>query len=142
MAHYAFIDENNIVVKVITGVDENDTTNLPSEFSSWEEFYSDQEGLTCKRTSYNTINNTHLLDGTPFRGNYASKSGLYDTVNDVFLPEKIYDSWVVDETIWDYVAPVNKPAVNPEQYKWNEQAYQDDTANPKTEGWVLKPEHR
>jgi len=142
MAHYAFIDENNIVVKVITGVDENDTANLPSEFSSWEEFYADQQGLTCKRTSYNTIFNTHINEGTPFRGNYASKGGVYDSENDVFLPEKIYDSWVLDETTWDYVAPIDKPDTNPDHYKWNEQAYQDDTANPKTEGWVLKPEHR
>lgn len=142
MAHYAFIDENNIVVKVITGVDENDTANLPSEFSSWEEFYADQQGITCKRTSYNTIFNTHINEGTPFRGNYACVGGVYDTDNDVFLPEKIYDSWVLDETTWDYVAPIDKPDTNPDYYKWNEQAYQDDTANPKTEGWVLKPEHR
>lgn len=138
MAHYAFMDENNKVVKVITGVNEDDTTNLPSEFSSWEEFYSNQEGLNCKRTSYNTIHNTHINDGTPFRGNYASKNGLYDPVNDVFLPEKIYDSWVVDETTWDYIAPIAKPETNPEQYKWVEEEYQADN----TQGWILKPEYR
>ena len=57
MAHYAFINSENVVVSRITGVDENDTSNLPSEFSSWEEFYASQPGredLVCKRTSYNT----------------------------------------------------------------------------------------
>ena len=42
MAHYAYINSENQVVDVITGVDENDTSNLPSEFSSWEEFYASQ----------------------------------------------------------------------------------------------------
>lgn len=138
MAHYALLDENNIVVKVITGVDENDTTNLPSEFSSWEEFYADQQGFTCKRTSYNTIHNTHILGGTPFRGNYAGVGCLYDEVNDVFLGEKFYESWIVDETIWDYVAPVAQPETNPEQYQWVEEIYQADN----TQGWVLKPDYR
>ena len=54
MAHYAFLDENNIVTKVIVGNDESNTDNLPSEFSSWEEFYGDKFSLTCKRTSYYT----------------------------------------------------------------------------------------
>ena len=54
MAHYSFLDENNIVVKVLTGVDEDDLSTLPKEFKSWEEFYEDQQGLKCVRTSYNT----------------------------------------------------------------------------------------
>ena len=71
MAHYALLNADNIVMKVITGNDENDD-RLPSEFSSWEEFYADQQGYdNCKRTSYNTKNNQHLNGGTPFRGNHA-----------------------------------------------------------------------
>jgi len=84
MAHYAFLDENNIVVKVITGRDEDDTDTLPEGFASWEEWYADFEGKTCKRTSYNTRGNSHKLGGTPFRGNYAFKGGVYDEINDVF----------------------------------------------------------
>ena len=69
MAHYAFIDSNNIVVKVITGVDENVTqldngVEVGGSTEAWEQFYENQpwhSGLTCKRTSYN--NN--------FRGKYA-----------------------------------------------------------------------
>ncbi len=59
MAHYAFLDENNKVVEVITGKGEDDTDTLPEEFDSWEDWYADFKGLTCKRTSYNTIANTH-----------------------------------------------------------------------------------
>ena len=62
MAHYAFIDSNNIVVNVISGVDENiiqtdtDGTQVGGTTEAWEHFYESlpwNEGLKCKRTSYN-----------------------------------------------------------------------------------------
>jgi hypothetical protein len=62
MAHYALIDSNNIVVEVITGVDENiiqsdlDGTQVGGTTQAWETFYESQPqfaGLICKRTSYN-----------------------------------------------------------------------------------------
>ena len=83
MAHYAFIDSNNVVVNVITGVDE-DVTQLENgvevggSTEAWEQFYENQpwhSGLTCKRTSYN--NNV--------RGVYAGIGFTYDAVNDVFV---------------------------------------------------------
>lgn len=112
MAHYAFINNENKVVEVITGVDENDTSNLPEEFSSWEEFYETQrEGLTCKRTSYNTTANTHREDGTPFRGNYAGIGDVYDPENDVFYAEQPYPSWTcTEETNWVWTCPVELPS--------------------------------
>jgi len=119
MAHYAFLNENNIVTEVITGVDENDLDNLPDEFSSWEEFYSNFRNQTCKRTSYNTFNNEHLLGGIPFRGNYAAKDFIYDAVNDVFIPPKPYESFSLDETTWTWKAPVDYPNDGNEYY-WNE----------------------
>jgi hypothetical protein len=61
MAHYALLDENNIVVNVIVATDENDLDDLPEEYSSWEECIGDRYSMTCKRTSYNTINNEHKL---------------------------------------------------------------------------------
>ena len=84
MAHYAFIDSNNVVVKVLTGVDEDitqidaDGTEVGGSTEAWEQFYENQSwhsGLTCKRTSYN--NN--------FRGIYAGIGYTYDAVNDVFV---------------------------------------------------------
>ncbi len=84
MAHYAFIDSNNIVVKVIVGVDEDvtqidkDGTQVGGSTEAWEQFYENQfwhSGLTCKRTSYNGN----------FRGRYAGIGYTYDPVADEFV---------------------------------------------------------
>lgn len=118
MAHYAFLDENNLVTEVITGIDENNLDNLPQEFNSWEEFYADFRGQSCKRTSYNTKANTHNGDGTPFRGNYAGIGYVYDTDNDVFYPQQPYPSWTLSSD-WVWEAPTTRP--NDENgYEWNE----------------------
>ncbi|WP_341715304.1 hypothetical protein [Limnobacter sp.] len=119
MAHYAFINENNIVTEVIVGKDEDDLDTLPEGFADWEEWYGDFRGQTCKRTSYNTIANAHTGDGTPFRGNYAGIGFSYDTVNDVFLAPQPYPSWVLNETTWTWEAPVAYPT-DGEAYIWNE----------------------
>ena len=79
MAHYAYLDSNNIVVKVLTGVDETVTqddngTLVGGSTEAWEQFYENQpwhSGLTCKRTSYNAATNG-------YRGKYA---GIGDTWN-------------------------------------------------------------
>ena len=54
MAHYAFINDNNIVTEVIVGINEDNTETLPEGFADWEAWYGDFRGQTCKRTSYNT----------------------------------------------------------------------------------------
>ena len=112
MGHYAFINQENEVVEVIVGKDEDDLETLPEEFSSWEEFYETQrDGLTCKRTSYNTTGNTHRLDGTAFRGNYASIDGLYDPENDVFYTKQPYlNCTISEETNWIWTPPVESPS--------------------------------
>ena len=70
MAHFAEIDQNNIVTRVIV-----------AETQEWCE--TNLSG-TCVQTSYNTSGNTHLLNGTPLRANYAGIGHTYDPVNDVF----------------------------------------------------------
>jgi len=84
MAHYAIIDERNIVAKVITGVDENitqtdtDGTVVGGSTEAWETFYASQlnnPNYYVKRTSYNGN----------FRGVYAGIGYTYDAVNDVFV---------------------------------------------------------
>jgi hypothetical protein len=75
MAHYAFLDSNNIVTEVIVGKDENDGD------IDWEAHYAEVRGLpshSCKRTSYNTKNGIHLEGGTPFRHNYAGIGFSFD----------------------------------------------------------------
>jgi len=125
MAHYSFIDENNIVVEVITGKDEDDLETLPEGFASWEEYYeTKRDGLTCKRTSYNTQANEHLLGGTAFRGNYAGIGYVYDQDNDVFYPAQPYPSWTLNDETWGWESPVPYPEIdpdNPAYYEWNEE---------------------
>ena len=113
MAHYAFLDDNNIVTEVIVGKDEGDGTD-------WEVEYGNFRGQTCKRTSYNTYGNAHSDSGTPFRGNYAGIGYTYDETNDVFIAPKPYDSWVLDQTKWIWKAPVDYPS-DGKGYKWNEE---------------------
>jgi hypothetical protein len=83
MAHYAFLDSNNVVVKVITGVDETVTqldngVEVGGSTEAWEQFYENQSwhsGLTCKRTSYHGN----------IRGRYAGIGFTYDPVADEFV---------------------------------------------------------
>jgi hypothetical protein len=139
MAHYAFLDENNIVTEVIVGKDEG------TDGIDWEQKYGEIKGQTCKRTSYNTIANTHLLDGTPFRGNYAGIGFTYDEVNDVFVEPKPYDSWILDTNIWIWKAPIEKPTLTEEDinfgnyYDWNEETTSWDyySWNEETANWEL-----
>jgi hypothetical protein len=74
MAHYAFLDENNIVTEVITGIDETETI----EGLDTETWYGNFRGLSCKRTSYNGN----------IRYNYAGIGYKYDEVNDAFIAPK------------------------------------------------------
>ena len=90
MAHYAFLDENNIVTEVITGVDENELI----EGKTPEQWYSEFKGQRCKRTSYNTSGNQHSADGTSFRG------------------------WKIDYNTFDWAAPIPKPEEEEEGFVW------------------------
>ena len=131
MAHYAFLDENNQVVEVIVGIDENDTSELPEGFSSWEEWYGDFKGMTCKRTSYNTIDGEHKLGGTPFRGTYAVIGGFYDEAADKFYRKQPYPSWTLDSDL-EWQPPIAEPADSDTvQWMWDEGMYQADN----TTGW-------
>ena len=117
MAYYALIDENNIVTQVISGIDE--TEDAPEGYTDWEDFYGQLHSSTCKRTSYNTLANTHRDEGTPFRGNYAGIGYLYDTENDVFYMQKPYDSWTLNNATWQWEPPDPYPDTG--KWRWDEQ---------------------
>ena len=121
MAHYAFLDENNIVIEVIVGKDEDDTETLPDNFTNWEEYYLTQrdQALDCKRTSYNTAQNQHSTGGTAFRGNYAGVGSVYDVSNDVFYSQQPFDSWTLNSSSWIWEAPIDYPD-DDNFYVWNE----------------------
>lgn len=116
MAHYALLDSNNIVVKVITGVDETETQNdngtpVGGSSEAWEAFYASQpwhEGLTCKRTSYNGN----------IRKQYAGIGFTYNSTANVFVAPKPFPSWSLDSN-HDWQAPVARPAEG--MWSWNEE---------------------
>ena len=113
MAHYALINEENIVVDVIVGKDESDTTH------NWEEFYSQETGYTVKQTSYNTIGGVHVLGGKPLRKNYATIGGHYDPISDAFYAPRPFDSWLLNGITCLWEAPKPKPT-DGKPYKWSE----------------------
>ena len=120
MAHYALLDENNVVITVITGKNEDEQRDGVDV--DWEEWYKNFHGVAgCKRTSYNTNANVHANGGTPFRGNYAAEDYTYDPVNNVFLSPKPHASWVIDTNTWSWKAPVDHPSSGPRK-DWDEEA--------------------
>jgi len=122
MAHYSFLDENNIVTEVIVGIDETETI----EGKDPETWYSEFRGQTCKRTSYNTRGGEHILGGTPFRGNFSGIGYEYREDLDAFIPPQPFASWELNETTFLWEAPVPMPedagtGEPPIMYRWDEE---------------------
>jgi hypothetical protein len=95
MAHYAFLDNNNIVTEVIVGIDETETI----EGLDTETWYGNFRGQACKRTSYNNR----------IRKQYAGIGYTYDANADVFIVPQPYPSWSLDDN-YDWQAPIAKPS--------------------------------
>ena len=75
MAHYAFLDDNNVVTEVITGKDETEVLDGLTP----EEWYGNFRGQKCVRTSYNAT----------IRGKYAGIGDIYDPIEDVFYTPEV-----------------------------------------------------
>jgi hypothetical protein len=95
MAHYAFIDDNNVVTQVIVGRNENEVVDGVSD---WETYYSELLGQRCIRTSYNNR----------IRKQYAGIGYTYDAVVDQFVAPQPFPSWTLDSNN-DWQAPTPKP---------------------------------
>jgi len=106
MAHYAFLDENNIVTEVIVGRNEDEVVD---GISDWEAHYGEFRGQTCKRTSYN--NN--------YRKNYAGVGFYFDESRDAFIAPKTFSSWVLNEDTCRWEAPTPMPT-DGQRYAWVE----------------------
>jgi hypothetical protein len=113
VAHYAFLDENNIVTEVIVGKDEGE------DGVDWEQHYGDFRGQVCKRTSYNTQGGVHTGGGTPFRKNYAGIGYTYNADLDAFVPPKLFNSWILNSNTAQWEAPVAMPD-DGNMYSWDE----------------------
>jgi hypothetical protein len=107
MAHYAFLDKNNIVTEVIVGVDETELI----EGLDPETWYGNFKGQVCKRTSYNRN----------IRKNYAGIGYTYDEYWDAFIPPNLFPSWKLDYTTFQWVPPIAAPKGEEGFYhKWSE----------------------
>lgn len=110
MAHYAFLDDNNVVTQVIVGVDEWEERE---GITDWEAYYGGRQGQKCIRTSYNG----------KIRKNYAGIGYTYDEDRDAFIPPRPYPSWLLDEDTCQWTAPIPYPnSQEGDVYDWDEEA--------------------
>ena len=123
MAYFAKLNLNNIVETVISInnaviTDSNGIEQEQLGIDFINELYNTNN--TWKQTSYNTIGGVHLLGGTPFRKNYAGIGFQYDLQRDAFIPQKPFNSWILNETTCIWESPVVYPT-DGNRYIWNEQ---------------------
>lgn len=123
MAHFAKLDENNIVLSVEVVMDSDclDASGNESEAVGIT-FLTNLTGHSnWKQTSYNGN----------IRKRFAGVGGSYDPTNDVFLRVKTYASWNLDSN-YEWIAPISYPS-DGKNYYWDETLYQSDNSK----GWVL-----
>jgi hypothetical protein len=115
MAHFAEIDEDGVVLRVLVVDDSYD------DDASGQQFLAETCNLggIWKKTSYNTNSNTHKLNGTPFRGNYAGIGMIYDADLDIFISPKPHQSWFLNEETCRWEAPTPMPE-DGKLYQWDE----------------------
>lgn len=106
MAHYAFLNEQNIVTEVIVGIDETELI----EGIDPETWYGNFRRQVCKRTSYNGS----------IRKNYAGIGFTYDEALDAFIAPKPFASWLLNEETAQWEAPVPYPESDL-TYLWDEE---------------------
>lgn len=109
MTHFAEIDENGVVLRVIVAEQDFIDSGKVGDPSRWVQ------------TSYDTSGGVHKDGGTPLRKNYAGIGYTYDATLDAFIPPKPYASFVLNEEKGIYEAPVSMPK-DGASYEWDETA--------------------
>ena len=136
MAHFAQLDGNNVVTQVIVVSNDDTSDSNGTETESIGVAFCQKllgADTNWKQTSYNN----------KIRTRYAGIGYSYDASLDAFIPPKPYASWTLNNTSKDWEAPITEPTLSDgdralgKGYEWNETAYQDDSSDPKTAGWVL-----
>ena len=132
MAHFAKLGANGKVISVLT-LDNKDMLNADNVEDEtvgqqYLEHHNNWPAQMWIQTSYNTIQNTHRLGGTPFRGNYAGIGFTWDEDDNIFWPKKPYASWVKDMATASWKSPIgDAPELTEEEktankyYVWNEE---------------------
>ena len=141
MAHFAKLGANGKVISVLT-LDNKDMLNADgvedeSVGQQYLELHNNWPAEMWIQTSYNTIQNTHKLGGTPFRGNYAGIGFIWDEDNNIFWSKKPYASWVKDIATASWKSPIgDAPELTEEEktankyYVWNEEGQSWDLTDP------------
>ena len=127
MASFAKLNSENIVITVLSVVNEvlKDSNGIEQEsigIDFLKTLYNEPNAI-WKQTSYNTLEGVHSLGGTPFRKNHAAIGYIYDSNRDAFIPPKLYNSWILNESTCNWEAPVAKPTIElqySQYYFWNE----------------------
>jgi len=113
MAHFAQLDDNNIVETIVVidnNILEDDTENE-----------NEEQGIDYLKGIYG--NNTNWKQ-TSFNNNirkeYAGIGFTYDEVNDIFIRPKPYESWILNDS-FEWNAPIEDPNTPNEEYIWDEE---------------------
>jgi hypothetical protein len=114
MAHFAELDENNVVLRVL--VVDNEHENRGAEYLAVDCGL----GGNWIQTSFNTQGGEHLRGGTPFRKNFAGVGMIFDEARNAFIAPSPYPSWVLNEDTCTWEAPVLMPTPHPLCYSWEE----------------------
>ena len=121
MASFAKIGLNNKVIEVQSLVNEvlHDANGVEQEVIGVD-FLTKLTGWAIwKQTSYNTHGGVHDNNGTPLRKNHAGVGYTYDEERDAFIPKKLFNSWVLNESTCNWEAPIAMPT-DGKKYNWNE----------------------
>lgn len=112
MAFFAEIDSDNVVTQVLV-VDDEKILDESGEVS-------EALGIAHLRNVFENDSNWLLCDSTGvYRKNFPAVNSTYDQVNDAFILEQPYPSWVLNETTFQWEAPVSCPG-STDDYYWNE----------------------
>ena len=118
MSHWAEINKNNVVLRVLVG-----DNNEADEGYQW---LIDNLGGTWVQTSYNTSGGVHANGGTPLNKNYAGIGYSWDGTG--FAAPQPYPSWTLDKETYLWTAPVAMPT-DGKPYSWNEDSKSWDGTN-------------
>ena len=125
MAHFAEVDINNKVLRVLVACNQ-DITNNGGDYSDQAATHFETvvsfspTGVKWLQTSINTEGGVHLLGGTPHRKNFAGKDGNYDPAADAFYAPQPYGSWVLNTETYRWDPPTPKPSEDDKAVNWDE----------------------
>ena len=144
MAHFAQLDSNNVVTQVIVVSNDDTSDSNGTETESIGVAFCQKllgADTNWKQTSYNAkVRGNYAGIGYTYMSNVATL-GVGST--DIFIAQQPHASWTISTSAAQWEAPITQPTLTDEQvaamsyYTWDESAYQADTSDPKTAGWVL-----